>query len=85
MIISPFSLFLQRYYDYFEELLRLVTFNLFSRQDKILYILDATILILYRKRFINIVSIVALNIEARQYKININIANRATLVIVSIK
>ena len=35
MIISPFSLFLQRYYDYFEELLRLQTIKLFSRQDSL--------------------------------------------------
>ena len=48
--------------------------KLFSRQDKILYILDTTILILYRKLYINIVSITVLNIEARQYNININLA-----------
>ena len=30
---------------------------LFSRQDKILYIIDTTILILYRNLYINIVSI----------------------------
>ena len=33
-------------------------------QDKILYILDTTILILYRKLYLNIVSIIVLNIEA---------------------
>ena len=38
-------------------------------QDKILYILDTTILILYRKLYINIVSIIVLNIEARQYNV----------------
>ena len=47
---------------------------LFSRQDKILYILDNTILILYRKLYINIVSIIVLNIEAKQYNIKINLA-----------
>ena len=47
---------------------------LFSRQDKILYILGGTILILYRKLYIHIVSIIVLNIEARQYNIKINLA-----------
>ena len=40
-------------------------------QDKIL---DITILILYRKLYINIVSIVVLNIESKQYNIKINLA-----------
>ena len=47
---------------------------LFSRQYKILYILDTPILILYRKLYINIVSIIVLNIETRQYNIKINLA-----------
>ena len=47
---------------------------LFSRQDKILDILDTTILILYRKLYINVVSIIVLNIEVMQYKIKINLA-----------
>ena len=38
-------------------------------QDKTL---DATILILYRKLYINIVSIIVLNIEVRQYNTKIN-------------
>ena len=58
--------------DYFDKLLRLENVKLFSRQDKILYILDTTILILYRKLYINMVSIIVLNIEARQYNIKIN-------------
>ena len=47
--------------------------------NSFLYILDTTILILYRKLYINIVSIVintiiiVLNIEARQYNIKINL------------
>ena len=53
--------------------------KLFSRQDKILYILDTTILILYRKLYINIVSIIVLNIEARKYKIRIILLCRAAL------
>ena len=73
MIISPFFLFFERYYDYFDKLLRLENVKLLSRQDKILYILDTTILILYPKLYINIVSIIALNIEARQYNVNINL------------
>ena len=40
----------------------------------ILNILVTTILILYRKLYINIVSIIVLNIETRQYNININLA-----------
>ena len=47
---------------------------LFSKQDKILDILVTTILILYRKPYINIVSIIVLNIEARQCNIKINLA-----------
>ena len=47
---------------------------LFARQDKILYILETTILIKYRKLYTNIVSIIVLNIEARQYNIKINLA-----------
>ena len=42
-------------------------------QDKIL---DTTLLILYRKLYINIVSIMVLNIEARQYNIKINLVGR---------
>ena len=53
--------------------------KLFSRQDKILYILDTTILILYRKLYINIVSIIVLNIEARKYKFRIILLCRAAL------
>ena len=48
---------------------------LFSRQDKILYILDTTILIFYRKLYINIVSIIVLDIETRQCNNKINLAN----------
>ena len=44
---------------------------LFLRQDKSL---DITILILYGKRYLNIVSIIVLNIEARQDNIKINLA-----------
>ena len=47
---------------------------LFSRQDEIIYILDTTVLILYRKLYINIVSVIVLNIEARQYNIKMNLA-----------
>ena len=61
-------------YDYIDKLLRLEKIKLFSRKDKILDILDATILILYRKLCINIVSIIVLNIEASQYNIKINLA-----------
>ena len=62
------------YYDYLHKLLRLESVKLFSRQDKILDIIVATILILYRKLYINIVSIFVLNIESRQYNIKINLA-----------
>ena len=44
---------------------------LFSRQGNIL---DTTILILYWKLYRNIVLIIVLNIEARQYNIEINLA-----------
>ena len=44
---------------------------LFSREVKIL---DTTILIFYRKLYINIVPIIVLNIETRQYNIKINLA-----------
>ena len=47
---------------------------LFSRQDNILDILVATILILYRKLYRNIVSIIVLNIEVTIYNIKINLA-----------
>ena len=47
---------------------------LFSRQDKIFDILDTRILILYRTLYINILSIIVLNIEARQCNIKINLA-----------
>ena len=43
-------------------------------QDKILYILVTTKLILYRKLYRNIVAIIVLNIVARQYNIKINLA-----------
>ena len=43
-------------------------------QDKILYILDTAILIWYRKLYLNIVSIIVLNIETREYNIKINLA-----------
>ena len=59
-----------RYYDYFDKLLQLENVKLFSRLDKIL---DTTILILYRKLYINIESIIVLNIEARQYNIKIDL------------
>ena len=58
---------------------------LFSRQAEILYILDTTILILYRKLYINIVSIIVLNIEASQYNIKINLAVSAFIDLVDIK
>ena len=61
-------------YHYFDKLLRLENLKLFSRQDKILYILDTTILILYQNLYINIISIIVLNIEASQYNIQINLA-----------
>ena len=61
------------YYDYFDILL-LENIKLFSRQYKIVYILVTTILILYRKLYRHIVSIIVLNIEARQYTIKINLA-----------
>ena len=67
MIVSNYQSLLN--YDYFDKLLRLENVKSFSRQDKILYILDTTILILYRKLYINIVSIIVLNIEGRQYNI----------------
>ena len=62
------------YYDYFNKLFRLENVKVFSRHDKILVMLFTTILILYRKMYRNIVSIVVLNIEARQYNIKINLA-----------
>ena len=46
----------------------------YFQDDKILYILHTTILILYQKLYINIVSIIDVNIEARQYTIKINLA-----------
>ena len=62
------------YSDYFDKLLRLENIKLFSKQYKILYILNTTILILYRKLYINVESIIiVLNIEARQYNIKINL------------
>ena len=61
-----------RYYDYFDKLLRLENVKLFS-QDKD-NILATTILILYRKLHINIVSIIVFNIEAIQYNMKINLA-----------
>ena len=62
------------YYDYFNKLLRLENVKLFSRQDNIIDILVTKFLILYRKLYINIVSIIVLNIESRQYNIKNNIA-----------
>ena len=53
------------YYDYFNKLLGLEDVKLFPRQDKMLYIFVTTILIFYRKLYINIVSIIVWNIEAR--------------------
>ena len=44
-------------------------------------ILDMIILILYRKLYINIVSIIVLNIKARQYNIKINLAISCSLVL----
>ena len=61
-------------YNYFDKLLRFENVNLFSRQDKIIYIIDTTILILYRKLYINIVSIIVLNYETRQCNVKINLA-----------
>ena len=54
-----------KYYDY----KMLIYF-----QDKILYILVTLILILHRKLYRNIVSIIVLNITLRQYNIKINLA-----------
>ena len=65
--------YLISYYDYFNKLLRLENVKLFSRQDEILDILVTTFLILYRKLYINIVSIIVLNIESRQHNIKINL------------
>ena len=48
--------------------------NKFIKKDKILDILITTILILYRKLYRNIVSIIVLNIGTRQYNIKINLA-----------
>ena len=62
MVVSNYRSLLS--YDYVDKLLRLENVKLFSRQDKILYIIDTTILILYRKLYINTVSIIVLNIEA---------------------
>ena len=73
MIISPFSLFLQQQ-RVASLLLQLEKVKLFSRQDNILYILDTTIFISNRELYINIVSIIVLNIEARQCNIKINLA-----------
>ena len=67
------------YYDYFDKLLRLENVKLFSRQSKVLYLLVTTILILHRKLYRNIVSIIVLNIETRQYNIKINLAYRTAL------
>ena len=72
MVVNNYQSLLN--YDYFDKLLRLENVKLFSRQDKILYILDITIFILYRKQYINIVLIIVLNIEVRQYNIKINLA-----------
>ena len=66
--------YLINYYYYFDKLLRLENIELFSRQDKILFILNTRILILYRKLYINIVSIIVWNFEARQYNIKIKLA-----------
>ena len=55
--------YLISYYDYFNKLLRLENVKLFLRQDKIIDILDTLI---HRKLYRNIVSIIVLNIEARQ-------------------
>ena len=43
-------------------------------QDKTLDIFVITILILYRRLYRNIVSIIILNIDTRQYNIKINLA-----------
>ena len=64
---------------FFDKLLQLENVKLFSRQDKILYILDTIILKLYRKLYLNIVSIIVLNVEARQYNIKINLAISCTV------
>ena len=73
MVVSNYPSLLN--YDYFDKLLRLEKVKLFSRQDKILYILETfTILILYRNLYINIVPIIGLKIEATQYNIKINLA-----------
>ena len=46
----------------------------FQNKTRFLIFLVSTILILYRKLYINIVSIIVLNIETRQYNIRINLA-----------
>ena len=55
---------------YFDILFRLENVIFKIRQD----ILDTRILIWYRKLYINILSIIVSNIEARQYHIKINLA-----------
>ena len=72
MVVSNYRSLLN--YDYFEKLLQLENVKLISRQDKILYILDTTTLIFYGKLYRNIVSIIVLNVEVRQYDINIILA-----------
>ena len=66
--------YLISYHDYFNKLLQLENVKLFLKQDKILDILVTAIFILYRKLYINIVLIIVLNIDVRQYNIKINLA-----------
>ena len=62
------------YYDYFNKLFRLENVQLFSRQDKILNIIVTTFLILYRKLYYrNIISIIVLTIESRQYNVKMHL------------
>ena len=65
--------YLINHHDYFDKVLRLQNVKLFSRQDEILCILVTLIFILYRKLYRNIVSIIVLNIEARQSNIKTNL------------
>ena len=46
----------------------------FISQDKIIDVLVTTILILYQKLYRNIVLVIVLNVEVKQYNIKINLA-----------
>ena len=66
--------YLISYDDYFDKLLRFIhsdNVKLFSRQDNSCH---HNLDIVYRKLYRNIVLIIVLNIEARQYNIKISLA-----------